>query len=879
MTVSMRAVLLSACLLLLSAPARAQDLPADPVTRLVVSIEAAIRAGDSEALRALAAPELDRVRLSEFAVGMTHPRAGELSLKERDRATLDNGRQRLLIETLTVTAGEGHVWTWRIDAAPRRGSDAWAIADVERLGEIDGLYRLSLDPSLEWDVRNAVVSAPDLTLRLIAGYAFAARVPDGPTAIVFIGQGEIDFKPEPESERGQLRIFSGAAALRTGFSALFIRLSPAEFADRLASGSLTPRAVDAAQLRRAAQVFEANLPNSFQIDLNDLSTQRWSLVPLRGDFVGEIGTGRFGTLTYARSSAEPEDISFFDRRRRRNICVYTSAEKLATRGRFFSEDDSVDYHVTHYRIETSFAPERLWLDGEATLSVHSRNALAGTLTIHLSDSLVIRSVSSPQLGGRLLHLRVVGQNNVLIGLPGTIAPGSDFDLTFTYGGRLLPQSIDREAIAPQQGPSLQAPLPDLVVPAEPQWTFSNRSYWYPQGTVTDYATASLAIIVPGEYDVVASGTSQGAPALLPAPAGQKGRKRFLFESGQPARYLAFSVSRFLTAPAQTLTLRDDGDPLTLVVEANRRQANRLRQYGDKAADILKYYASILGDAPYDSFTLAITEGDLPGGHSPPYFALLTQPLPTTPYVWANDPVAFQGYPSFFIAHEIAHQWWGQAVGWKNYHEQWISEGFAQYFAAMYADKERGPDTFSSIVKQMRRWSIEMSPQGPVYLGYRLGHIRDDGRVFRALVYNKGAMVLHMLRRLVGDDAFFAGLRDFYQTWRFKKAGTDDFRVAMEKAAGGRSLERFFDRWIYAAGVPTVRFAYTADSSSLRVHFEQGGDVYDLPVTVTIGYADGTSEDVVVAVTERVVDQSLPLKKPLRSVDVNRDGGALAVIDK
>src|SRR5262249_50232125 len=425
--------------------------------------------------------------------------------------------------------------------------------------------------------------------------------------------------------------------------------------------------------------------------------------------------------------------------------------RLASRGRFFSEDERLDYDVTHYEVDASFSPERLWLDGTARLSIHARSTLAATMTIRLADPLVVRAVSSPQFG-RLLHLRGVGQNNVLIGLPGIVPDGTDFELVVTYGGRLPPQSVEREAIAVQQD---QQQREEVSIPAEPQWTYSNRSYWYPQAAVTDYATSRVSLTVPFEYDVVATGTPQGPPILVPAQGTQRPRKQFVFAGAEPLRYLAFVVSRFTSAPSEKLKLKDDAEPLTLFVEANPRQTGRMRQFADKTSDILKFYGTLLADAPYDSFTLAVTEGDLPGGHSPAYFALLNQPLPTTPYVWTNDPVSFPSYPSFFLAHEVAHQWWGQAVGWKDYHEQWLREGFAQYFAALFAEKERGADTFGNVVRQMRRWAIEMSPQGPVYLGYRLGHIRAEGRVFRALVYNKGAMVLHMLRRLMGDEAFFA----------------------------------------------------------------------------------------------------------------------------
>jgi aminopeptidase N len=263
--------------------------------------------------------------------------------------------------------------------------------------------------------------------------------------------------------------------------------------------------------------------------------------------------------------------------------------------------------------------------------------------------------------------------------------------------------------------------------------------------------------------------------------------------------------------------------------------------------------------------------------------------------WANDPASFP-YPHFFLAHEIAHQWWGQAVGWKNYREQWLSEGFAQYFAALYARQDRGEDAFTGILRQMRRTAMDASDQGPVHLGYRLGHIKGQSRVFRSLVYNKGAAVLHTLRRLIGDEAFFTGVRRYYQEHRFRKAGTDDLQAAME-AASGRSLERFFERWILTDGLPRITFshrllegdfdAYAADgvldtrpeSPAVLLRFEQHGEVYDVPVTVTLTDASGGSRDVIVPLTDRLTERYVALDAPLRRVEVNRDHAALAHVTR
>ena len=213
------------------------------------------------------------------------------------------------------------------------------------------------------------------------------------------------------------------------------------------------------------------------------------------------------------------------------------------------------------------------------------------------------------------------------------------------------------------------------------------------------------------------------------------------------------------------------DRITIAVDANPRQLGRGREIAPAAADIMRFYGTLMDDTPYESLTVTMLEHDLPGGHSPGVLRRSsTTPPPFSKLYWGNDPAAFAGVPEFFLAHELAHQWWGQAVGWKNYHEQWISEGFAQYFAALYAQRAHGDASFIAMLRQFRRWSLSESDQGPIDLGYRLGLIQGQGRIFRALIYNKGASVLHMLRRLVGDEAFFNGLRRFYARAEVSEGG-------------------------------------------------------------------------------------------------------------
>ena len=874
-----------------AAPARGQD---DVSLQLLMRrIEQVVRAGDTSAYFALLSTGADRQRATEFASSELMPGANRSVVQERDRAALagasDNG-YRIMLDVMAEFGSRARIATWRIDVkrtgAP--GSDTeWTIADQERVSSVENIYRLSLNTAKQYAAHDLKIAVEDLDLTLTEGSVFVAEIDAGATAVVLLGKGTMNFHPAPATEKGQVRIFCGNETLETRFDTAYIRLNPADFESLFSASALQTVAVDARTLKRAQDVFREESPKSFVIDLGDLSRDPWTLLPGQGDFLAEMRTRRFDTLTYARSGTEAEDITLFDRKRHHNIAIYASKVKLAQRGPTYNEDDLVDYDILDYDIDVAATPDRMWIDGRAQIRLKIRSYIVGTLTFRLADSLVVQSIVSYQYG-RLFGIRVKNQNTLVVNLPTPLIRDNELSLTIAYAGRLEPQTPDREALALELGQQARAEDQAIFIAPEPSALYSSRSFWYPQAPVSDYATARIRISVPPAVDCVASGElDPGFPAILPAKDPAQNRKIYLFTASQPLRYLAFIMSRFSRVETATIGFPGNGQPditgktyrsLNLSVETNPREVQRGREIAERAADIALFYESIIGDSPYSSFTVAVVESDLPGGHSPGYFAMLNQPLPTSPLVWRNDPAAFSNYPDFFIAHELAHQWWGQAVGWRNYHEQWLSEGFAQYFAALYAQHQKGDDTFESMLRQLRKWSIETSDQGPVSLGYRLGHIRGESRVFRALVYNKGAAVLHMLRRLVGDEEFFRGLRRFYRESRFRKVGTDDLRVAMEKESG-KTLNRFFQQWIFGATIPKVRLGYRIEGSDVVVRVEQLGEVFDLPVTVTLQYADRKPVDVLIPVTEQVVERRLPLSGTLRGVEISKDDGMVAEIVK
>jgi Peptidase family M1 domain len=915
-----RALFLAAVLWSWTLPAFARQIAApDPedlqVLRTLQQIETALTANDKAGWMALVSVNADAGAASEFFDAVVPRGVTRAVIRERDRSPLEGALpgdgHRLLVEVFLESGPRGLLSTWRLDIRRPAGASAgigdaassWRIVAQERLSDVDALHRLALNRERPFTARDFVLRSVDFELRLTTGSVFVADTTEGLTALVLLGDGVMRFEPTPKTERGQVRLFTGSDALESRFDTAFVRVNPYDFERQLAAGTLTPATPDARLLSRARDVFDEDVARSFSLDLSDMSRDIWSVLPHPGDLLAEVRTRKYRTLTYARATGEAEDVTFFSRERKRNISVYASPQKLASRGASYNEDDLVEFDVLDYDIAVDVSPARDWLSGVATMTLRVKAFQLAALNLKLAEHFTVSSITSKQLG-RLLFLRVRGQNSVIVNLPTALTRDYQLTLTVQYQGRMERQAIDSEST--QESRPRGQDDTSVSVSAEPNWLLSNRAAWYPQAGVTDYATATLRVAVPADYVVAASGVPASSPDMPTlAPGGVNGQRLFSFRTTHPVRYLGAVVSRMTRAdgatvaldivtpppppPPKSITLAELLAPPTpvavggrntvdLVTMGNRRQESRAREALATTADIFRFYASLLGDAPYPSFSIAMLESDLPGGHSPAYFAVLNNPLPTTPFVWRNDPATFTDFPEFILAHEVAHQWWGQAVGWKNYHEQWISEGFAQYFATLYARERRGDGVYRSALRHLRRWAMTHSDQGPISLGYRLGHVKNEPRVFRAVVYNKGAMVLHMLRRLVGDEVFFQGLRRFYAEHRYTKAGTDDLQRAME-AQSGRSLQQFFERWVLDSAVPRVRYSTTLAGDRVTLAYEQAGEIFDLPVTATMHYTDGTSEDVVVVLNEASGSVALTPRAAVRSVELNRDDAALGHFDR
>jgi hypothetical protein len=215
-------------------------------------------------------------------------------------------------------------------------------------------------------------------------------------------------------------------------------------------------------------------------------------------------------------------------------------------------------------------------------------------------------------------------------------------------------------------------------------------------------------------------------------------------------------------------------------------------------------------------------------------------------------------------HEMAHQWWGQTVGFRSYRDQWMSEGFADASASIFLQATRPkPDDFINFWKEEHRILTEKNQfgfravdVGPVTMGYRLSSPKAGWNIYGDLVYPKGAYILHMIRMMMwtpkeGDDRFKAMMHDFVNTYRFQAATTEDFKAMVEKHMspamdldGNRKMDWFFNEYVYGTDLPTYHFdgdvKQTDSGTTLHFKLVQSGVPSDFKMLVPmyLEYTDG-----------------------------------------
>jgi hypothetical protein len=305
-----------------------------------------------------------------------------------------------------------------------------------------------------------------------------------------------------------------------------------------------------------------------------------------------------------------------------------------------------------------------------------------------------------------------------------------------------------------------------------------------------------------------------------------------YETRKPVKYLAFIVGAFKRSIGENG--QGENPPLKLFVSEDIRIVRRSML--EEARSILEAYVGIFGPFPYEKLTIVQRVWGTAGGHSPASFIVLNElarNLITSAIPDPKSPIDLPQYKEFFMAHEIAHQWWGQTVAGATYHDLWLSEGLAQYSAIRYLKTKYGPKAFVAIMKKFVEWTEKASDFGPITLGARLSV--HDFRSFQAILYGKSCVALFVLSDLIGEEAFDRGLRLFVERHAFGLARTSQFIRVMEEASG-RTLREFFRGWFDSHLLPRVetvsQIVRRGEGYELKITVKQTGRPMVFPLVVS-----------------------------------------------
>lgn len=448
---------------------------------------------------------------------------------------------------------------------------------------------------------------------------------------------------------------------------------------------------------------------------------------------------------------------------------------------------------------------------------------------------------------------------LLVTLDKAYGPGDTLDLTIEYSG------------SPAHG--LRFVVADPAYPEKPLsiWTqgeSEDTHHWLPcYDYPNDRATTEMIITVEKPLFVVSNGS------LVETRHNDNGTATYHWKMDVP------HVSYLISLAVGDFAVYHDrvGDlPLDYYVAKKTDEATARRFMG-KTPAMIRFFGAKTGQ-PYPYVKYAQTCLPEFGGGMENISA-----TSMTDSVLRDDIAALEGDADGLVAHELAHQWFGDLLTCKEWSHLWLNEGFASYFDPLYMRHERGEDTFR----------LEMD-------GALSGYLRDDHgyrrpivepryessmTMFDGVTYAKGACVLHTLMGLLGEEAWWKGLRGYVAQHKFQVVETEDFKKAME-AASGQDLKWFFDQWVFKAGHPElkVRWHYEDSDKTVRVKVEQTQKIdeqtplFRLPTTLEITEAPGKSRRILIVIDAAAHELIVPAATRPLMVQIDPEGWLIKELD-
>ena len=341
----------------------------------------------------------------------------------------------------------------------------------------------------------------------------------------------------------------------------------------------------------------------------------------------------------------------------------------------------------------------------------------------------------------------------------------------------------------------------LIDKSDGSFALAETGAWYPRAGTTDRAQYDVTFRWPKKLELLAGGRKAGGGE----EGGVRWERRVI---DFPANAFSFEVGRYLLETVQAGHVR-----VTLALDPDvKRMGKEVREEIKKtAADSLTYFEELFGPYPLDELAVVTVPRGFSQAGAPGLVTLSSLMMYDLDFF--NVLFGLEDRRTV-IAHEIAHQWWGHTVGWASYRDQWISEAMANYAAVLFGRNRLAWNDRLGL-RPTSGWQEELLSElpdgrviesvGPVVLGVRLGSSRA-GDAYQPIVYKKGAVILDMLARSLGQDDFLKVLRQIVKVASNRSVSTEDFLSLIERITSA-DLDPFARQYVYGTGLPEVYYTY------------------------------------------------------------------------